>query len=193
MALKEYLNLSGVSRFLENLSNKFSEVGHTHNNDTIISLDASKLMGTIPTSVLPSYVDDVLEYTNKSNFPANGESGKIYVDLSTNLTYRWSGSAYVEISPSIALGETSSTAFRGDRGVEAYNHAVTNKGFAFNSGLYKITTNSEGHVTAATPVEKEDIIALGISDQGGTYEEVTDAEIDEICGATIYSASEVTF
>lgn len=81
--------------------------------------------GKIPDSYLPSYVDDVLEYTSKANFPTTGESGKIYVDTATNLTYRWSGTAYVEISPSLALGTTSSTAFRGDQGLIAYNHSQT--------------------------------------------------------------------
>lgn len=79
----------------------------------VATLDAN---GLIPSSQLPSYVDDVLEYANKSSFPAEGETGKIYVDVATNITYRWSGSAYVEISPSIALGETSSTAYAGDKG-----------------------------------------------------------------------------
>lgn len=72
--------------------------------------------GKVPSSQLPSYVDDVLEFNNKSSFPSTGESGKIYVAKDTNLTYRWSGSAYVEISPSLALGETSSTAYPGDKG-----------------------------------------------------------------------------
>ena len=72
--------------------------------------------GKVPSSQLPSYVDDVLEYTNKSTFPATGETGKIYVDTSTNKTYRWSGTAYTEISASLALGETSSTAYPGDKG-----------------------------------------------------------------------------
>ena len=72
--------------------------------------------GRIPSSQLPSYVDDVLEYNGKSTFPATGETGKIYVDTSTNKTYRWSGTAYVEISASLALGETSSTAYAGDKG-----------------------------------------------------------------------------
>lgn len=80
--------------------------------------------GKILSSQLPSYVDDVLEYSAKSNFPSTGESGKIYVDTATNLTYRWSGSAYVEISQSLALGETSSTAYRGDRGKIAYDHTL---------------------------------------------------------------------
>lgn len=70
----------------------------------------------IPAAQLPSYVDDVLEYDNKSAFPKTGEAGKIYVAKDTNLTYRWSGSAYVEVSQSLALGETSSTAYAGDKG-----------------------------------------------------------------------------
>ena len=118
--------------------------------------------GKVPTSQLPSYVDDVLEYASQSAFPSTGETGKIYVALDTNLTYRWSGSAYVEISPSLALGETSSTAYRGDRGKAAYDHAQA-KGSAFASGLYLITTNAEGHVTAAVAVQKSDITALGIA------------------------------
>lgn len=72
--------------------------------------------GKVPSGQLPSYVDDVLEYENKASLPAKGETGKIYVAKDTNLTYRWSGSAYVEISTSLALGETSSTAYAGDKG-----------------------------------------------------------------------------
>ena len=86
----------------------------------LAELDAN---GKVPAAQLPSYVDDVLEYTAKSNFPSTGETGKIYVDTATNKTYRWSGSAYVEISASLALGETSSTAYRGDRGKVAYDHS----------------------------------------------------------------------
>ena len=130
----------------------------------IQGMSASKLSGTIPQANLPSYVDDVLEYNGRSNFPEEGESGKIYVDTSTNKTYRWSGSGYTEISASLALGTTSSTAFRGDYGNTAYQHA-TAKGSAFASGLYKITTNAQGHVIAATAVTKSDITALGIPDQ----------------------------
>lgn len=72
--------------------------------------------GKVPSGQLPSYVDDVLEFENKASLPAKGETGKIYVAKDTNLTYRWSGSAYVEISASLALGETSSTAYAGDKG-----------------------------------------------------------------------------
>lgn len=72
--------------------------------------------GKVPSGQLPSYVDDVLEFENKASFTAKGETGKIYVSKDTNLTYRWSGSAYVEISASLAIGETSSTAYAGDKG-----------------------------------------------------------------------------
>ena len=74
--------------------------------------------GKIPANNLPSYVDDVVEYETKSAFPGTGEQGKIYVALDSNLTYRWSGTGYVEISPSLALGETANTAYAGDKGVE---------------------------------------------------------------------------
>ena len=92
-------------------------------NASDMSAKADLVDGKIPTSQLPGYVDDVLEYTALANFPTTGEAGKIYVATDTNKSYRWSGSAYVEISASIALGETSATAYRGDRGKIAYDHS----------------------------------------------------------------------
>lgn len=72
--------------------------------------------GKVPSSQLPSYVDDVLEFANQAAFPATGEGGKIYVALDTNKTYRWSGTAYVEIAAGLALGETQGTAYEGSKG-----------------------------------------------------------------------------
>lgn len=69
----------------------------------IATLDSS---GQVPSTQLPSYVDDVLEYLNVAAFPATGETGKIYVETTGNTTYRWSGSAYVKITS----GEVSSVA-----------------------------------------------------------------------------------
>ena len=118
----------------------------------LAELDAN---GKVPSSQLPSYVDDIIEgyfyndkfyQENAHTTEINGETGKIYVDLSTEKTYRWSGSAYVEISQSLALGETSSTAYRGDYGASAYAHAVTNKGIATANGLYKITNSRFGTI-----------------------------------------------
>jgi hypothetical protein len=64
----------------------------------LATIDA--LTGKIPTALLPGYVDDVEEYSTLADFPPEGESGKIYVAVDTKLTYRWSGSIYVEISAS---------------------------------------------------------------------------------------------
>lgn len=84
--------------------------------------------GKVPVAQLPSYVDEIVEGANKDAFPEAGEAGKIYVALDTNLAYRWGGSQYVEISPSIALGETASTAFAGDKGKIAYDHSQVKTG-----------------------------------------------------------------
>ena len=64
--------------------------------------------GKVPSTQLPSYVDDVVEYANLAGFPASGETGKIYVALDTNVVYRWSGTVYVKITS----GEVSSVAGR---------------------------------------------------------------------------------
>ena len=100
----------GLGNVTNDAQVKRSEMGVSSG---VATLDTT---GKVPSSQLPSYVDDVLEYTNKAGFPTTGESGKIYIDKATNITYRWSGTTYVEISPSLALGETSSTAYPGNKG-----------------------------------------------------------------------------
>ena len=102
--------LSSQDDMIKELDNLIIEVsGQLDSKAPLVS-------GKIPSDYLPSYVDDVLEYNSKSNFPSKGESGKIYIVTSDNKTYRWSGTTYVEISSSLALGETSSTAYAGDKG-----------------------------------------------------------------------------
>lgn len=109
----------GLSNVTNDAQVKRSEMGVA---DGIATLGSD---GKVPAAQLPSYVDDVLEYTAFANFPTTGEDGKIYVDKATNKTYRWSGSAYVEISASLALGTTASTAYYGDKGKIAYDHSQT--------------------------------------------------------------------
>lgn len=108
--------------------------------------------GKVPSSQLPSYVDDVLEYANKASFPTTGETGKIYVAKDTNIVYRWSGSAYVEISSSLALGETSSTAYRGDRGKIAYDHSQS--AHAPSNAQANVIETVKVNGTALTPSSK---------------------------------------
>lgn len=92
---------------------------------TALSNKADLVSGLIPSTQLPSYVDDVLEFDTLIDLPLIGVEGKIYVTKDTNLIYRWTGSLYANISQSLALGETSSTAYRGDWGKIAYDHSQT--------------------------------------------------------------------
>ena len=126
----------------------------------IAELDSN---GKVPSAQLPSYVDDVIEgYYNDGTFYEDSEyataitpeTGKIYIDLASNKTYRWSGSTYVAISSDIALGETSSTAYRGDRGKEAYDHSQVTSGNPHNVtksdvGLDSVVNTGDSE----TPVE----------------------------------------
>lgn len=98
--------------------------------------------GKVPAAQLPSYVDDVLEFSTKAQFPQTGETGKIYVSKDTNLTYRWTGTQYLEISQSLALGETPSTAYPGDKG-KANRDALNSMHTKLTSYLTPTTSTGE--------------------------------------------------
>ena len=109
--MKQFLDQDGVQYFWNKVHQNFANLSDN---------------GKVPANQLPSYVDDVLEYGTLSTFPVTGETDKIYVAQDTNLTYRWSGTRYVEISQSIALGETSTTAYPGNKG-KANEDAIINE------------------------------------------------------------------
>lgn len=112
-----------IQMAIDSLSGPISELYNSKGQpDGIAELDEN---GKVPSGQLPSYVDDVIEVSTFSALPETGENGKIYVTLDTNLTYRWGGSEYVEISKSLAIGETAGTAYRGDRGKVLYDFAKT--------------------------------------------------------------------
>ena len=142
-------------------------------NSGLAELDAN---GKVPTSQLPSFVDDVVEADNYDSLPVEGETGKIYVTLDTNKTYRWSGSAYVEISESLALGTTSSTAFRGDYGQTAYTQATDSGKLTTDTaaGMYKVGATAEGHISALTAITAADI--------EGILSFASNSEIDSLFG-----------
>ena len=120
------LSQSQITNLVSDLANKASLV-HTHLNaditdfstgvDARITLQKGAANGLatldgsskIPSSQLPSYVDDVLEYANFSSLPVTGSTGLIYITLDNNKTYRWSGSIYIEISPSEVISVNSLT------------------------------------------------------------------------------------
>lgn len=109
--MKQFLDQDGVQYFWNKVHQNFANLSNN---------------GKIPANQLPSYVDDVLEYGTLSSFPTTGETDKIYVAQDTNLTYRWSGTRYVEIGTSVALGETSTTAYPGNKG-KANEQAIINE------------------------------------------------------------------
>ena len=128
--------------------------------------------GKIPESQLPSYVDDVVEAATQSALPTTGESGKIYVATDTNLTYRWSGTGYVEISPSIALGETDSTAYAGDKGKTVTDALAAHK--ADTSNPHNVTkiqvglSNVDNTSDANKPVSNAQATAIADAKSAGT-------------------------
>lgn len=96
---------------------------------------ADLVNGLVPASQLPSFVDDVIEgsmsddlltFCDSDGNEVVPESSKIYMDLSTNKIYRWSGSTtYVIVSDSLALGETESTAYPGNKGKEIRDDVIS--------------------------------------------------------------------
>lgn len=146
----------------------------------VAELDAN---GKVPSSQLPSYVDDVIEGYYKEadgkfyeedtyETEITGESGKIYLSLDTGIPYRWSGSVFVVIPWGLALGETSSTAYRGDRGKAAYDHSLLTSGNPHNVtasdvGLGNVdnTSDMDKPISTATQDaldEKQDTIQFSL-------------------------------
>ena len=128
-------------------SDNLTVTGNASNDTITISLT-----GTLPSSMIPGSVDEIIEgYYYNSKFyqestyttEITGESGKIYVDLSTNKTYRWSGSAFVEISASLALGTTASTAAKGNHIHKLASHTHTLTGASYTpAGSVTVTPNT---------------------------------------------------
>lgn len=119
--------------------------------------------GKVPSSQLPSYVDDVIEgYYYNSKFykessyttEIDGESGKIYTDLGNNKTYRWSGTTYTEISASLALGETSSTAYPGNKGAANASNITHLQGYFDNGKAIYAINDASGHKITDTYATK---------------------------------------
>lgn len=154
--------------------------------------------GRVPSSQLPSYVDDVIEgYLNGGKFyketahttEISGESGKIYVDLTSNKTYRWSGTAFTVISETIALGETSSSAYRGDRGKIAYDHSQSahapSNAEANQNAFSNVTVGS----TTVAAGSKTDTLNLTAGSNVTITPDATNKKITIAAKDTTYSAA----
>lgn len=137
----------------------------------VATLDSA---GKVPTSQLPSYVDDVLEYDTKPDFPATGEAGKIYVDKSTNTSWRWSGTSYVQIKGDLVIGTTTGTAADGGVANTHYNNTSNPHGVTkAQVGLESVVNTGD----SATPVSG----GTTKFTTGGAYTELN-KKVDKVSG-----------
>lgn len=185
--------------------------------------------GLVPASQLPSYVDDVIEiylsegvaYKEESHTTqVSPETGKIYVNMHDSNTYRWSGSAYVEISKSLALGETSSTAYAGDKGkaladklntveegANNYTHPDTHESDMVMYSNDTPTVNALGGIAAGTTFDNMSVeqvlnkllypyiaplISAKASPNGGTYEKGASVSVSTVTATVTKKSDAIT-
>lgn len=181
-------NNSGFSTQLSNISSRVTTVENWKNTigvkgaaNGVAGLDAS---GKVPSSQLPSYVDDIVDVTNfvtsnptremtignvyynsttKKLFTATSatagvtsdpESDKIYVRLTDSTLWRWSGSTMAQVNGGLVLGTTSTTAFRGDYG----NTLYTNFGSGTNLTGTQDARNFFSKAKTYIPLESQYVI-----------------------------------
>ncbi len=167
------------------------------------SLDST---GKVPSTQLPSYVDDVLEYNDLASFPATGTAGIIYVAQDTNKTYRWSGSTYVEISASpgstdaVTEGSTN-LYFTQSRARQSIS--VTDSGgdgslsYDNSTGVITYTGPSASDVRAhfsagtAISITNGEIAFTGIQATGNELENVVEDTTPQLGGALDVNGQEI--
>ncbi len=153
--------------------------------------------GKVPSTQLPSFVDDVLEgYLRTSNFYTEetggdiiaAEKSKIYVDLKTGKTYRWGGSSYVEISESLAVGTTADSAYSGASGV-ALEGRVKNAETNITSIISTITDTRNNYLNKSSDdgVTTQNGHAISMSNEKGTLKFVQTTGGNEAASLTIGS------
>jgi phage-related tail fiber protein len=167
-------------------------------NSSVGTVVASLVLGKIPASQLPSYVDDVLEFASLAGFPALGEEGKIYVSVDTNLTYRWSGSTYISMGGTTTdaaslvsgtLGAARLPALTGsDVSSAAGTGALVLSTTGVTAGTYKnVTVDIKGRVTAGS--NPTTLAGFGITDAQVAL--VSGTTIKTINGASILGSGDI--
>lgn len=156
----------------------------------VATLDSN---GKVPSSQLPSYVDDVINgYYNNLNDtfysdismtePITPEESKIYIDLSTNKEYRWSGVVYAPINEGLALGETAGTAYEGSKGAA---NATAIAGIKNGASI-----NSFSAVESALSSKVDSVSGKGLSTND--YTDNDKAIVDGVTTALLSKVDKVT-
>lgn len=166
----EFGHLDGVTSNIQTQIDAKQETSEKGQPNGYAGLDGS---GTVPAAQLPSYVDDVEEYADLASFPATGETGKIYVALDTNLTYRWTGSTYVEIGnpaatpqENVALLNTEDLTWvvgsGGNTTVASQLNNVSNFAIAPNEEVgFTFTPSQSGALTVFTTILQDNGLGNG--------------------------------
>lgn len=158
------------------------------------SLDAA---GKVPSAQLPSYVDDVVEVANFASLPGTGETGKIYVTVDTNKTYRWAGSSYIEISASPgstdSLAEGSTNLYFTQARARASISASGSLSYNSSTGVMSFTdavTSVAGRTGAVTLTSSD--VGLGNVENKSSATirgEITSSNVTTALGFTPYNAT----
>ena len=126
-----------------------SKIGNSEKGvaNGVATLDGT---GKIPSAQLPSYVDDVVEYSNMASFPATGSAGILYIDLTTNKQYRWGGSAYAQITSGAVDSVAGKTGVitLGTADITGLDTALSGKALATHSHIISDVTGLQGALDA---------------------------------------------
>ncbi len=129
--------------------------------------------GLVPSSQLPSYVDDVLEFDSKDKFPATGEDGKIYVDKSDNKTYRYTGSGYLWINSAVATADEAVKAHK-----DADGNIITDTYEKKTDAAASLATKQDKLTIDSTFSETSDNVATSKGIAAYVKDSISNAKID---------------
>lgn len=212
-------SINSVSGRVTTLESWKNGIGNKGAANGVAGLDST---GKVPSTQLPSYVDDVIDLINfVSSNPTSGmtignkyynttskkiftatstsagvestpEAGKIYINIATNKTYRWSGSTMAEISASLALGTTSTTAFRGDYGNTLYTNFGSGTNLTGTQDARDFFINKKGRGFIQSIIVSRNRTKVILSASGYNFDLVNDINTQTIPAADAGNAGVMT-
>ena len=188
------------ARLMALMQNMLDYIASSLNNQAMLIAGKADIVGgKVPMSQLPDGLDDMQEYVNRAAFPATGQDGIIYLAKDTNKSYRWSGSTYTEISSSLSLGETASTAYAGNKGkanadaIEVLQRMMDALEEDMNGKADVVHTHAMSDITGLTNTlagKADASHTHQISDIGGLEAAIQSLENMEVTGIGLVPATE---